>query len=149
MQREEEKPAVGDVSDSGNDLAQDPCNLPAKPTRDDSEEGPRPRLSSAGTTSTAAGDGPRVSSVGVSTGRPRLSFVGRGGEVIGPQLSSVGSSFTATGDQGQPSTHHLKPSTSTDRSSENTKTPSSVSLAESVQSTTHSECPCPPDPDNI
>ncbi|XP_013978621.2 KICSTOR complex protein SZT2 isoform X3 [Salmo salar] len=138
VQREEEKPAVGDVSDSGNDLAQDPCNLPAKPTRDDSEEGPRPRLSSAGTTSTAAGDGPRVSSVGVSTGRPRLSFVGRGGEVIGPQLSSVGSSFTATGDQGQPSTHHLKPSTSTDRSSENTKTPSSVSLAESVQSTTHS-----------
>ncbi|KAM9478046.1 KICSTOR complex protein SZT2-like isoform 5-T5 [Salvelinus alpinus] len=138
VQGEEKKPAVGDVSESGSDLAQDPCNPPAKPTRDDSEEAPRPRLSSAGATSTAAGDGPRESSVGVSTGRPRLSSVGRGGEVIGPQLSSVGSSFTAMRDQGQPSTPHLKPSTSTDRSSENTKTPSAVSLAESVQSTTHS-----------
>uniref|UniRef100_A0A4W5MQF9 SZT2 subunit of KICSTOR complex n=1 Tax=Hucho hucho TaxID=62062 RepID=A0A4W5MQF9_9TELE len=138
VQGEEKKPAVGDVGESGGDLAQDPSNPPAKPTPDDSEEGPRPRLSSVSATSTAAGDGPRVSSVGASTGQPRLSSVGRGGEVLGPQLSSVGSSFTATGDRGQPSTPHLKPSTSTDRSSENTRTPSAVSLAESVQSTTHS-----------
>ncbi|XP_045562249.1 KICSTOR complex protein SZT2 isoform X4 [Salmo salar] len=143
VQGEEKKSTVGAVSESVSYPAQEPSDTPIKPSRADSEEGPRPRLSSVGATSTAAGDSPRLSSVGASTSRPRLSSVGRGGEEIRPRLSSVGSTSTstATGDSGQASTPLLQPSTSTDRSSEYTsppKTPSTVSLAESVQSTTHS-----------
>ncbi|XP_029606535.1 KICSTOR complex protein SZT2 isoform X2 [Salmo trutta] len=143
FQGEEKKSTVGAVSESASYPAQEPSDTPIKPSRADSEEGPRPRLSSVGATSTAAGDSPRLSSVGASTSRPRLSSVGRGGEEIRPRLSSVGSTSTstATGDSGQASTPLLQPSTSTDRSSEYTsppKTPSTVSLAESVQSTTHS-----------
>ncbi|XP_041705364.2 KICSTOR complex protein SZT2-like isoform X2 [Coregonus clupeaformis] len=143
VQGEEKKSTVGAVSESVSYPAQDPSDPPVKPTRADSEEGPRPRLSSVGATSTPAGDSTRLSSVGASTSRPQLSSVGRGGEEIRPRLSSVGSNSTstATGDSVQASTLQLQPSTSTDRSSEYTsppKTPSTVSLAESVQSTTHS-----------
>ncbi|XP_071005830.1 KICSTOR complex protein SZT2-like [Oncorhynchus clarkii lewisi] len=145
VQGEEKKSTVGAVSESASYPAQEPSYTPIKPSRVDSEEGPRPRLSSVGATATAAGDSPRLSFVGASTSRPRLSSVGRGGEEIRPRLSSVGSASTststATGDSGQISTPQLQPSTSTDRSSEYTsppKTPSTVSLAESVQSTTHS-----------
>ncbi|KAM9530243.1 KICSTOR complex protein SZT2-like isoform 5-T5 [Salvelinus alpinus] len=145
VQGEEKKSTVGAVSESASYPAQERSDTPIKPSRADSEEGPRPRLSSVGATSLVAGDSPRLSSVGASTSRPRLSSVGRGGEEIRPRLSSVGSTSTststATGDGGQTSTPQLQPSTSTDRSSEYTsppKTPSTVSLAESVQSTTHS-----------
>ncbi|XP_034149809.1 KICSTOR complex protein SZT2 isoform X1 [Esox lucius] len=120
---QEEDPTVRAVSEPVSEpaTALDPGHPPAKHTWGDTEECPRPRLSSVGDGSTAAGEQPRLSSVGDSTGRPQWSSVG---VEPGPQAS----------------TPRLQPSNSTDRSSEHStppKTPSTTSLAEWVQSSSH------------
>ncbi|KAL1022662.1 hypothetical protein UPYG_G00030640 [Umbra pygmaea] len=137
IQEEEKQLVVRALSDSGIDPAppQEPNTPPVKPTWTDSGEHPRPRLGSVGATSTTVRDRPRLGSVGSSTSRTQWSSVGRA-EETGPRQGS-----TTSGDQCQPSSPRLHSGNSMDHPSDHTtppKTPSTLSLAESVLSATHS-----------